>query len=123
PAWASLLLARTRGYGLLHLEFLARDEVEPGEAVAQHRAEVLLHLVAHGAQVFRQRGGELSREPVDRFVSHGVLHTAGRPRVPADYRRAAANFAAPARRGGSTRPRRTGAVRCRPAMRRQAAEV
>src|SRR5690606_16732245 len=66
------LLARAQQDRLLHVEFLARDQVQPRQAGLQHGLEVLLQLFAAFAQAGGHEAAEAAREVVDvSEVDHG----------------------------------------------------
>src|SRR5690606_39203169 len=73
------------------LEFLPRDQVEPGQPGLQHGLEVLLQLLAALAQAGRHQAAEAAREFVDVVeVDHGMAPRAVPPASPghrAGYRR------------------------------------
>ena len=69
------LLARAQQHRALHVELLARDQVELAQAGLQHRLEVLLQFLAALAHARRHQVAEAAGEVVDvAEVDHGVLH-------------------------------------------------
>lgn len=61
---------RLRQHGLLHLELLARDEIELVQGRAQHRAEIILEVLAHGPETLGHRFRQLPGDVFDRFIVH-----------------------------------------------------
>src|SRR5688572_23040427 len=66
--------ARARQHLLLHLELLARDDIELAERGREHAAEVRLEVALHLAHTVRHRGRELARQFVQglRVDGHGL---------------------------------------------------
>ena len=57
------LLARVREHFALHLEFLAGDEIEPGEQPVQQRQGVLFQVLCRSAGgYFGEAGGEIVKD-------------------------------------------------------------
>ncbi len=66
------LFARSSEHRFLHLEFLARDEVELRETLRENRTEVLLQLLTHGAKVSRHCIRKASGQLADTVPVHGL---------------------------------------------------
>src|SRR5690606_28784811 len=64
------LLAGAQQHRALHLELLAGDQVELGQARLQHRLEVLLQFLAALAQAGGNQAAEAAGEVVDRSEEH-----------------------------------------------------
>src|SRR5690606_39411432 len=72
------LLARAQQHRALHLELLAGDQVEPGQARLQHRLEVLLQLLPTLAQPRRDQAAEAASQVVDVVeVNHAAAPVLG----------------------------------------------
>lgn len=60
----------------LHIELLARDEIEPRKGGLEHRAEVLFHFLAQRPEPFRQAPGQATGEVVYGLgINHGASLT------------------------------------------------
>ena len=66
-------LPRPTQHRALHVELLARDEIELGELLLQHALEVLLEIATEGRDILGDRAGQAACNVVDesRIECHG----------------------------------------------------